>query len=644
MKKKRFMGFLALASCVTLLTGCNSDAMFGLGGKWNQFVDWGKGLLGLKQAEPEQKPEEEEPAPAEPSKPEVQLTVFDLPEEVLPGTVLDLEEFVSVSGTNEAFAITLDEGSGDLASVEGHELTAVGEGVISFTVSVGDQSAKLSFRSISNERKAFREYTKDIRNDYILYHAHIDNNYIVVGGPMTRSDKYTYDSEFEETATGYTAGGFIEASDKNVYAYKMEEKIVDNQTVYEPHLLMQGDEPQKISEVAGPFAFDWEKLELTDDTILSSPDFAYVFSAQQVPYSAAKAMFQFTLNLESMYVGTQMEPVTLTGEDDNGDEIEMEAYFVAPLFYYNQQVIYFGDTLYYFVQSDDYKIDELEAYIASGEAPQSLPFGKFEDAIDAIVSADSFTLETDYGIFDADGVKVEKKNSDFASGTVGFFIAENAGKINAFVTPDQIHVEEDGTDELSFGYIKDNEGKVYSYKYQAGEGENPGKLVASPTSYSGFDKLDALESYRFLAKDAGLLDSHGDPLDLYENIFVNESVSAQPDPDNEPDVYFNICEFSGKSAYDLVYYLIYKSTPDTISNKLYTGVDYCFSFLDYNNEIDTLEVFVSFFNEGDTITEVTISSMVAADSSSGLYWGFSTTISVGATIPDRVVVEMPQAA
>ena len=54
MKKKRFMGLLALASCVTLLTGCESEAFFGLGKYVNQVADWGTGLLeklGLKEAE-----------------------------------------------------------------------------------------------------------------------------------------------------------------------------------------------------------------------------------------------------------------------------------------------------------------------------------------------------------------------------------------------------------------------------------------------------------------------------------------------------------------------------------------------------------------------------------------------------------------
>ena len=64
MKKKRFMKLLALASCVTLLTGCESEAFFGLGKYVNQVGDSFNNILvklGLKDEEKkEQKDSEQE--------------------------------------------------------------------------------------------------------------------------------------------------------------------------------------------------------------------------------------------------------------------------------------------------------------------------------------------------------------------------------------------------------------------------------------------------------------------------------------------------------------------------------------------------------------------------------------------------------
>ena len=153
MKKKRFMGLLALASCVTLLTGCESNAFFGLGKYVNQVGDGFNGILeklGLKKAEQkEEKQSEEEKQqsgeqggeqqgggeqeqPATPT-----LTVAELPAKLDVRESLDLDQYVTITNL-ESYSVELASESANLASLEGHVLTALGEGEIKFTVSAGE--------------------------------------------------------------------------------------------------------------------------------------------------------------------------------------------------------------------------------------------------------------------------------------------------------------------------------------------------------------------------------------------------------------------------------------------------------------------------------------------------------------------------
>ena len=176
MKKKRFIRLLALASCVTLLTGCESEAFFGLGKYWNQFTDWGNGLLvkmGLKKEEQkdekkdEEKPsgdqggeqggQEEQKAPS--------MSIAELPERLEVGEALDLDEYVTLENASE-YEVVLEANSASLAKVEGHVLTATDEGRISFTVKCGDLSKSLSIDAVRGSREALIEYFDGVGNQY----------------------------------------------------------------------------------------------------------------------------------------------------------------------------------------------------------------------------------------------------------------------------------------------------------------------------------------------------------------------------------------------------------------------------------------------------------------------------------------------
>ena len=232
MKKRRFMGLMALASCVTLLTGCDSNAFFGLGGKINEIME----KMGIKEKE-EEKKDDPTPEPQEKTltglgevsvlkefsyNGAVSVNDFKViakysdgsEEDVVPETVsLDTSVCGSIQGSltykgeSQSFTakvnpvgemiisqlpaslfpgdvldlsdyVTLKKISGgftvtvtegeDLVSQEGNVLTIIGEGNLAFTVSAGGHSQTFSYDTMHAIRKEFVEAFQDIGNRYTM--------------------------------------------------------------------------------------------------------------------------------------------------------------------------------------------------------------------------------------------------------------------------------------------------------------------------------------------------------------------------------------------------------------------------------------------------------------------------------------------
>ena len=177
MKKKRLTGILALASCVTLLTGCSPDALWGLGKYWNQVADGTVGFfndiavkLGLKEAEKKDEKKEEQKQEGEGEQQHEEekvpsMVVADLPAKLEVGQELDLDEYVTLENASE-YEVVLATASADLASVQGHVLTALGEGTISFTIKCGELSKACTIEGFRGSREALINYFDGVENRY----------------------------------------------------------------------------------------------------------------------------------------------------------------------------------------------------------------------------------------------------------------------------------------------------------------------------------------------------------------------------------------------------------------------------------------------------------------------------------------------
>ena len=283
MKKKRFMKLLALASCVTLLTGCESEAFFGLGKYVNQVGDSFNNFLvklGLKDEEKkEQKDSEQEQQQGEQGEQggeqgggeqeqpvEPTLTVGLLPERLFVGGTLDLGDYVTLTNATE-FELVLDETADGLASVEGHVLTAIGEGLIKFSVKSGSLSQACSIEGIREERVILQNYFEDYTNEYTIeswsynsttqqqecddawYHA---KNYVF-------ELAYDYDSTTQEDIPG----GILRFSENDAdnYLFHTEEDDQGNESV-----VLDALYNDLLPYYNGKFAADFSKATYEHDS------------------------------------------------------------------------------------------------------------------------------------------------------------------------------------------------------------------------------------------------------------------------------------------------------------------------------------------------------------------------------------------
>ena len=230
MKKKRLTGILALASCVTLLTGCNPDALWGLGEYWNQVADGTVGFfndiavkLGLKEAEKkdEKKEEEKKDEGKEEEQHEEEkvpsMVVGQLPEKLYVGEELDLSEFVELQNASD-FTVEVAAASKKLASAEGHVLKGLGEGEINFTIKSGELAQACKIQGIRESRDALISFFEGVENRYsvVAYHE-----YQVAGEDTTEDetdDEYDWfmdDLIFHDTNYILSLGSWDEDDEGN---------------------------------------------------------------------------------------------------------------------------------------------------------------------------------------------------------------------------------------------------------------------------------------------------------------------------------------------------------------------------------------------------------------------------------------------
>jgi hypothetical protein len=487
MKKIKLIGAFALASCV-MLSGCDNS-----------------------------KKEEPSPTPGPGPAPEAGIVVGDLPDHVIVGQEYDLDQYVTVTNTESSFTITFSDDSLDLVTVDGHKVTPVGEGDISFTVSVDGKSATGSITSIYQVREDFAKFSEGIGHDYVIYY-YPDSQEQVSLDVMFHTSDYLYDEQFDYEVVGYDEEGYPDVEyypggyaeiDGKVYSYLLEEvpgETEEDEPEFVPHFMINGDEPASIADITGAYDVDASKLAVLTYDVTAATTPWYVFNEEVLlmpktdtaSFDKIRPMIQFFDDFEDYgctYEGTLIQSCDIEGTNEQGEEVVTPGFAFAPIVSDESGVNVWN---IYIVTHESATLEEMDAFIASEETPVGKDLSSFVDIIDALVTGE-FNVSIQYGSYIGDSL-VSQSMAAYYKLPLG---GDCTGVVNYYVSESQIHVEEVGMEDVSFGFIKGADDKIYSYgDYEEEEGPEPSPVVEPGEDVEG--KFPAHTVFEFLKEFAGV--------------------------------------------------------------------------------------------------------------------------------------------
>ena len=447
MKKKRFMKLLALASCVTLLTGCESEAFFGLGKYANKIADWGVGLLeklGLKEAEKkEEKGSEDKPSGegeqggeeggqegggqegggqegggeggeggegGGQEEIEVAITVKDFQPEFEVGDTIDLDEYVTLDVENVSFSVEVASASSELASVEGHVLSVLGAGDISFSIKAGKSEKECSIKAVEmHASRAFMiDYFKDFGHRYTAEITSYDSEQgvLVTDDVIYHNTNYVYQANAGKDDNGNPYGlGFLRFEETDEKAYLFTVELDDNQ---EEQVIL--DDKYGISYLTeyynSDFHVDFSKIAYEYDAEYQEE--CYVLKDDEARYFARDVLFVANGLAYGVAPITRVEFSIFNFGTSAEPDYEVCAY---PTFQYGGKTYYYG---YCFLSNDpdDIGYPLVDAFCV----PENRPVLK--DYYNEFLSNDEY--------FDGTEVFYGKKLSDLLLAPEGVFGASGS--------------------------------------------------------------------------------------------------------------------------------------------------------------------------------------------------------------------------
>ena len=443
MKKKRLTGILALASCVTLLTGCNPDALWGLGKYWNQVADGTVGFfndiavkLGLKKAEEKGEKQEEEKKEDEGKEQQgggeeeqkvPSMVVADLPARLEVGEELDLDQYVTLQNASD-YQVVVATASADLASVQGHVLTATGEGTINFTVKCGELSKACTIEGFRGSREALINYFDGVENRYsvVVYQEEqtagedtaddeSDDEYEwLVADVLMHDTNYilslgSWDSD--ETTGEAIPGGFLRFGEDAEECYTFSIVEDDN-----------GDEAVELGQQLGlvyfnaynpSFGVDFAEAEYEYDADYDLD--LYVIEGNDAKWFAEESLFvpNGAFGAQGQYPVDRVEfNIYNEAEEGEPEELAVDAYVYVT--FQGEEVLVEIATLYTDEESVGYEL--LQEYATAENKPQGVDYWNyFHSSIglgDFFIGADTYVGQTgliavEYGWVDDNGAAID---------------------------------------------------------------------------------------------------------------------------------------------------------------------------------------------------------------------------------------------
>lgn len=399
--------------------------------------------------------------------PVARITVKKLADCVV-GDVINLDEYVTVIHTDDStsknFTVEVALKSRDLVTVNGHNVTIVGEGTINLNIKAGEDTAKFTTTAMSLLKKTFKEDLSDISQNFAFMDVEEDGslsigtvhqpNYTVFSNWHQDSDKNAIPGGLLKTNKGNTFGFSLDANYENIKVDSEKWHDFDNYYVNMP--------------ISIPFS-EFETRHYTPEDE-DEEEYDYLYLSPSVTSTngySANAIDQivltnaYSLSKSYVYTGLEVRPVELT---KNGETLTRYLFttYVAKAStptvvegFFTSQIMFYDE--------DNIGVQAVEDYIESGAEPVSETFTEVPDFFKSLKSAENFTMTTTS--------KIVYENLD--EEPEGYVTTEETTLVNENGTQTTYvrHAKEDTTTVT--GYVEKDD-KLYSYA----EGEDDA-LVAT---------------------------------------------------------------------------------------------------------------------------------------------------------------------
>ena len=348
MKKKRFMGFLSLLSCATLLSGCDLPAPVQTAVDWanEHIVSPIKDLIPGSKKEEKKDEDKPTPTPTPTPDPDPEIKVEGLPESVALGTVLDLDEYVTLVGENEYEVVAPRDGS--LLAAE-HQIMPVVEGEIKFTIVAGELSKECSFVATSSMRSSVESYLTGVGRNYSVSMYDYDPS-----SGWGQIDEVVHNDLYVVTLAG--AFAFVKFSAEDTDAYLCE-------LTYDDEGYYTGVDEESLSLFPISYLDSYYNPEL-------SVDFSETVAEYDV-YNETEMIVLSGYDAVTFAEGTMFLPngqVTFEEEVEGSDEPEEVEYYIERIELVYEEEVYQGVT---------YSAVSAYAYYDAGEGWELYACGTF---------------------------------------------------------------------------------------------------------------------------------------------------------------------------------------------------------------------------------------------------------------------------
>lgn len=335
MKKIRFLGAVALASCV-MLTGCKN------------------------------KPEQ--PSPETPVV-DPAIAVAELPISVNLGASLNLDQYVTLTEL-PSFTIEAAADSADKVKVEGHVITPLVEGTINLVVKSGTLSKTCSFTAVSQDRAKIEAYFKDVGREFVVAEYEYDpesEEGFVYSGMVMHTKQYVAD-----LGAGF---GFLRFSedDKDTFMFELS---------YDPETFEYTGVDEESLEFYSSSYFDlYYNPELDFDFEESVVEYdeeagceLYVISGQEATFFAEETLF---LPNGSLYDDEDneypIERIEFTYEE-GVEEGEPYSLVTAYVYYADGEELGLWAACDYLVKDDAFSFELLDAFCVEENKPAAIDY------------------------------------------------------------------------------------------------------------------------------------------------------------------------------------------------------------------------------------------------------------------------------